>query len=190
MSVNTLLKIALAAATVAFLAIVGWNLRDTTVAEATWRLNFPSRLTGAEATPTNFGGKILVLNFWATWCPRCITETPSLSEFERKFRDKGVVVLAVSVDKSAQKYKRFLGRFNVAFDTYRDPEATISSEYRNFPVSGNLHHQGRPDPTEVHLRTELDERRHRPVHSKPVIGEWPLRFAGVSLRLTSSQCLP
>ncbi len=133
MSVNTLLKIALAAATVAFLAIVGWNLRDTTVAEGDLAPQFSIKTDrGREATPTNFGGKILVLNFWATWCPPCITETPSLSEFERKFRDKGVVVLAVSVDKSAQKYKRFLGRFNVAFDTYRDPEATISSEYGTF----------------------------------------------------------
>src|SRR5216683_2939891 len=54
---------------------------------------------GRKISVPDFGGKLLVLNFWATWCPPCVEETPSLSQFAQQFADKGVVVLAVSVDK-------------------------------------------------------------------------------------------
>jgi cytochrome c biogenesis protein CcmG, thiol:disulfide interchange protein DsbE len=68
----------------------------------------------------NFGGKLLVLNFWATWCAPCVEETPSLSEFARRYADKGVVVLGVSVDRDGTAYQKFLQRFRPAFLTARD----------------------------------------------------------------------
>jgi cytochrome c biogenesis protein CcmG, thiol:disulfide interchange protein DsbE len=80
----------------------------------------------------NFGGKLLVLNFWATWCPPCIEETPSLSAFAREFAGKGVVVLGVSVDKDEKAYKAFLQQHKPAFLTARDPGATINADYGTF----------------------------------------------------------
>jgi cytochrome c biogenesis protein CcmG, thiol:disulfide interchange protein DsbE len=68
----------------------------------------------------NFGGKLLVLNFWASWCVPCVEETPSLNEFARRYADKGVVVLGVSVDRDVNAYQRFLQRFRPAFLTARD----------------------------------------------------------------------
>ena len=75
-----------------------------------------------------------MLNFWASWCPPCVSETPSLNAFQRKFKDKGVVVLGVSIDKNDQKYKRFIERFHLGFDTYRDPDSNISAEYGTFQI--------------------------------------------------------
>lgn len=83
-------------------------------------------------TRGNFGGKLLVLNFWATWCPPCIQEMPSLDAFQERMRAKGVVVLGISVDKNEQTYKQFLDRAKVTFVTARDPEAEISSTYGTF----------------------------------------------------------
>jgi len=132
-AINNVLKVLLIAGTVAFLAIIGWNLRDTTVREGDRAPVFSVHTDqGREVTPEHFDGKVLVLNFWATWCAPCITEIPSLNEFQRKFRDKGVVVLAVSVDKNPEKYKRFLQRFKLAFETYRDPDSNISASYGTF----------------------------------------------------------
>jgi cytochrome c biogenesis protein CcmG/thiol:disulfide interchange protein DsbE len=127
------LKALLVVLTLAFLGVVSWNLRDTSVHEGDKAPTFSVHTTqGREMTPNNFGGKVLVLNFWATWCQPCVIETPSLSAFQRKFASKGVVVLGVSIDKNEQKYKRFLDHFRVAFDTYRDPKSTISAEYGTF----------------------------------------------------------
>jgi cytochrome c biogenesis protein CcmG/thiol:disulfide interchange protein DsbE len=132
-AINTGLKALLVVLTLCLLGVIGWNIRDTTVHEGDRAPEFSVRTDqGAQITPAEFGGKVLVLNFWATWCQPCVTETPSLSAFQRKFKDKGVVVVGISIDKSEQKYKRFIQRFQVAFQTSRDSSASISSEYGTF----------------------------------------------------------
>ena len=62
---------------------------------------------GKTITRENFGGKLLVLNFWATWCPPCIEETPSLDAFARSCAE-GVVVLGVSIDRNENLYRKFI----------------------------------------------------------------------------------
>jgi len=76
--------------------------------------------SGQTVSVPNFGGKLLILNFWASWCPPCVQETPSLSQLAQQFKDKGVVVLALSVDKDAAAYQAFLQKFHPAFLTARD----------------------------------------------------------------------
>jgi cytochrome c biogenesis protein CcmG, thiol:disulfide interchange protein DsbE len=89
---------------------------------------------GRTVTRSEFGGKLLVLNFWATWCETCIVELPSLNQFAREYGSQGVVVLGVSIDKNESLYKKFLAQRHVVFDTARDPEATISDSYGTFQI--------------------------------------------------------
>ena len=87
---------------------------------------------GRKITTADFGGKVLVLNFWATWCPPCVREMPSLSEFARVMRPQGVVVLGVSIDKNREAYQRFVQMSKLQFPTVNDPEADISTDYGTF----------------------------------------------------------
>jgi cytochrome c biogenesis protein CcmG, thiol:disulfide interchange protein DsbE len=87
---------------------------------------------GKTITPSNFGGKLLVLNFWASWCAPCIAETPTLNQFSRTFAGKGVVVLGVSMDANEKQYKDFLQHYRINFETSRDPEGNISASYGTF----------------------------------------------------------
>ncbi len=87
---------------------------------------------GRTMTVSNFGGRLLVLNFWATWCQPCVEEVPSLDQFAKAMAGSGVVVLGVSVDKDPKVYRAFLDRTHVSFTTARDPEAKISADYGTF----------------------------------------------------------
>jgi peroxiredoxin len=90
--------------------------------------------TGRTITPANFGGKLLVLNFWASWCQPCLQEVPSLEVFNRQFASEGVVVLGVSVDKNENLYRRFLQQFPVTFQVARDPSWDIAADYGTFQL--------------------------------------------------------
>ena len=84
---------------------------------------------GRTITTSSFGGKLLVLNFWATWCEPCIEELPSLNQFQKRFEKQGVVVLGISIDKDEKAYRDFLARVHVSFLTARDPDAKINADY-------------------------------------------------------------
>src|SRR5690349_10443228 len=84
---------------------------------------------GKRISGSAFGGNILVLNFWETSCVPCVKELPSLSEFARNFRKERVVVLAISGDGDAGKYRRFLRDQKVGVETFRDPDRRISKNF-------------------------------------------------------------
>jgi peroxiredoxin len=74
----------------------------------------------------------VLLNFWATWCPPCIEELPSLNSIYSELRDRGLVVLGVSVDEDRALYQRFLTAHKVSFPTVIDPERSVSTRYGTF----------------------------------------------------------
>jgi len=78
---------------------------------------------------SDYRGQVVVLNFWASWCPPCIQETPSLVQMQARLKDKGVVVLGVSEDADEDAYHRFLQRFSVNMVTVRDPSAKTKGLY-------------------------------------------------------------
>ena len=66
-------------------------------------------------------GQVVVLNFWATWCPPCVEEMPSLVAMQQRMKGR-VTVLAVSVDLNEEAYKRFLRDYKIDLMTVRDPD--------------------------------------------------------------------
>jgi peroxiredoxin len=74
-------------------------------------------------------GKVVVLNFWASWCPPCIEETDSLNRLEMDIAAKGGVILGVSEDEDPVAYEKFLRDHHVTFPTFRDPTKKIKESY-------------------------------------------------------------
>ena len=67
----------------------------------------------------DYRGKIVILNLWASWCPPCVEETPSLIRLQKRIGNKAVI-LAVSMDEDDSAYHRFLKDYGVDFITVRD----------------------------------------------------------------------
>ena len=91
--------------------------------------DFSVRDSDRSVTLNQFRGQVLVLNFWATWCPPCVAELPSLMEMQQRLRAKGVVVLGISIDVDADAYHRFLKEREVNFLTVLDPEQKVAGLY-------------------------------------------------------------
>lgn len=75
----------------------------------------------------DYGGKIVILNFWATWCLPCIEELPSLTAMQQQLPQ--VQVLAVSVDEDRQAYRDYLAEHKISLLTIDDPEHRAADLY-------------------------------------------------------------
>ena len=132
---NAVLRALLAALTAAFIGLVAFSLRDTSAREGAAAPAFSIRTDeGSQVTADRFGGKVLVLNFWASWCAPCVQEIPSLSQFQKRFAADGVRVVAISIDKNPNRYRTFLQRVPVAFATAWDPQQDISNRYGTYQI--------------------------------------------------------
>jgi cytochrome c biogenesis protein CcmG, thiol:disulfide interchange protein DsbE len=91
--------------------------------------DFTVQDTDHTVTLSQLKGQIVVLNFWATWCPPCIEEMPSLVQMQQRMKAKGVTVLAVSVDADGSAYRQFLKDHNVNLLSVRDPDQKSNGLY-------------------------------------------------------------
>ena len=131
--IDKALRLGILVLTLALVAVLASTLRERLVVAGDSAPSFSVTTdTGRKISTSDFGGKILVVNFWATWCPPCISELPSLNQMAAEVKGSGVVVLGISVDKDKVAYDKFLKKVKLNFETSRDPAADISSEYGTF----------------------------------------------------------
>ena len=112
--------VAIAALVVVFFAMPSYRQGEASVAGRTAE-NFSVDLAGKPAHLTDLKGKVVILNFWATWCPPCVEETPALNHLQKYIEARNGVVLGVAADEDPAAYEKFLRDQSVVFLTYRDP---------------------------------------------------------------------
>jgi cytochrome c biogenesis protein CcmG/thiol:disulfide interchange protein DsbE len=105
---------------------------------------FSVRDSDHQVSLNQFRGQVVVLNFWATWCPPCMQELPSMMDMQNQLRSRGVIVLGVSIDVDDDAYHRFLKQRSVNFVTVRDPEQKVAGMYgtSGWPESYIIDRQG------------------------------------------------
>jgi len=89
--------------------------------------NFSLTYHGRPQKLSDLRGTIVVVNFWASWCPPCKDETPGLNKLQKYIESRNAVVLGVSADEDPDAYARFLQTEGVLFPTYRDPSTKGSA---------------------------------------------------------------
>lgn len=73
--------------------------------------------------------QVVVVNFWATWCPPCVEETPSLEKFARQMRGQGVAVIGISVDDNQGALDKFVAKYHLTYPIGRDPGGRLAARY-------------------------------------------------------------
>src|SRR5580700_7074908 len=91
--------------------------------------DFALEMGGRQTHLSELRGKVVVLDFWATWCPPCVQEAPSLNGLQQRIESQGGVVLGISQDEDEDAYQKFLIEHGVNFPTFRDPEKKIPVQY-------------------------------------------------------------
>ena len=92
-------------------------------------------LDGKKISLTDYRGKVVLLNIWATWCPPCVEEMPSMERLYRKLQGEDFVILTVSIDTSGAKVVvPFMRKYKLTFPALIDYEGTIRELYETTGV--------------------------------------------------------
>ncbi len=92
------------------------------------------QLPSGKLSLDQYHGQVVVLNFWATWCPPCIEETPSLEKFATRMKPDGVTVIGISVDEDGQALNQFVQHFQLSYPVARDPQAALAHRYGTYKL--------------------------------------------------------
>lgn len=84
-----------------------------------------SDLQGRKQTLSDYTGKVVLINFWASWCGECITEMPSLNMLHRQFSGKGLAVLGVTVDRITEDARAAAKKARIAFPILVDERGDV-----------------------------------------------------------------
>lgn len=76
-----------------------------------------------------YEGKVVVLDFWASWCVACRRSFPWWSEMHAKYRDEGLIIIGVNLDNDAKATQKFLAEFPVRFRIYYDDARQLAEQY-------------------------------------------------------------
>jgi peroxiredoxin len=86
-------------------------------------------LNGSEVSLEDYRGKIILMNFWATWCLPCRIEMPSMQKLYTKFKDNGFTILAIDLQEDADSVRSFKDQYQLNFPILLDSDGSVGEYY-------------------------------------------------------------
>ena len=96
-------------------------------------------LAGAPRTLADFRGKVVVLNFWASWCPPCLREMPSLDRLRVKMAGRPLEVVALDSAETPEDVQAYLARMTLGFPVLLDADSSNTRRWRVFALPTTFH---------------------------------------------------
>jgi thiol-disulfide isomerase/thioredoxin len=118
----------------------------------------------ADAPPLDLAqlrGKVVIVDFWASWCVPCRQSFPWLNEMQAKYRDRGLVVIGVNVDSDHAEAERFLQKTPADFQIVYDPDGALAAQYQvqGMPSSYVIGRDGQQVGVHIGFRNGMREQR-------------------------------
>jgi peroxiredoxin len=140
------LMISVLVAVLGALPFDAWSMGARVPAVGTQAEDFRlSDLDGKSQSLSQYRGKIVLVNFWATWCKPCTTEMPAMQAMYDRLRDKGFVVLAVNELEDDAKVREHIKQYGHTFPVLMDRDNKVANQFGVFglPVSVFIDQEGR-----------------------------------------------
>ena len=102
-------------------------------------------VSGNTVRLSDYRGKVVFLNFWATWCPTCVVEMPAMEKLHRRLKEKAFVMVAVNLQESPARVKSFFEKLELSFISLLDSSGAVGSGFavRGLPTTFVLDKEGR-----------------------------------------------
>lgn len=104
------------------------------------KVNYPApelHLTDLQGNPVSlqdYSGKVVLVNNWATWCPPCKAEMPTLESFYQDYRQKGFIIVAIEAGEPISEVADFVQQFGLSFVVLPDPEMQALKVFGNLTL--------------------------------------------------------
>ncbi|MEQ1933917.1 MAG: TlpA disulfide reductase family protein [Fimbriimonadaceae bacterium] len=126
-----------------------------TLEEARAKVDFTlTDLDGKKWTLSQLKGKIVMVNFWATWCPPCRKEMPDMETLHKRYKEKGLVIVAIS-DEDEAKVRPFIAGNKYSFPVLLDPGRKVNDAYQvdGIPKTFIYNREGKLAAQSIDMRT-------------------------------------
>lgn len=132
---------------IAFVMLTGvvcLNANATDVGQPAPQFTLPTLQQDQPTALKQFAGKVVYLDFWASWCAPCRTSFPLLNKLHEKLKAKGFEVVAVNLDEDKANAEKFLKEFQVSFTVLRDAKGEWADKFvvESMPTSFIIDKQG------------------------------------------------